>query len=75
MRELELFREYLTRVRQQKLKTSTMSLMAATQPHQFTEAQVLAHQAACIGKLIEDLKALESDSGEFVRKFLNTEIK
>ena len=72
MRELELFAEYLTKLRAERLQASHQKMLSARTPEDMMAACAVAHEADVVQRIASALKALDNDSGDFVVKFLKT---
>ena len=70
MRDIALFREHLQNERKRHLEAAHRRACATTGPVDYA-AIVNEHTlAAQCQRYIDDLKSLEDDTGEFVKKFL-----
>jgi hypothetical protein len=71
MRELSLFREYLVRLRQEKLQNGHKHALSATTSHgNVLPMVVCAHEAELVQRIMGALSELDQDSGEFTSKYL-----
>jgi hypothetical protein len=68
MRELELFSQYLTRLRQERLQQAHARALATDVS--FSEIKICAHEAELCTRIQAALKALDHDAGRFIREFL-----
>lgn len=70
MRELELFRQYLVKERARHLEQAHKMASASSSPADYQGIVNEAKAAALIEHLLSDLKLLDHDSGEFVKRHL-----
>jgi len=70
MRDLELFAQYLVRLRQEKLQGAHAATLAATGPQDFVHILARAREAELCSRIHEALKALEKDPGAFIKNHL-----
>lgn len=70
MQEIELFAEYLRRLREEKLKASHAVLLGGDSVDNLHLARVHAFEAETIKRIAEALKLLDKDAGKFAREFL-----
>jgi len=68
VRDLDLFEQYLLRLRQECLQLGHGHALKA-EPD-LTQIVVLAHEAELIERIRGALKELETDSGQFIRSYL-----
>lgn len=73
MRELELFAQYLVRVRQEKLQQGHMATLAATGAQDFIHIHSRAVEAELCSRIHTALKDLEKDPAEFIKTHLQRE--
>ena len=69
MRELELFEQYLVRLRQERLQLGHQKALAATAEN-VAEVRSLAHEAELVQRIIGALRELNADPGEFIKGYL-----
>lgn len=70
MRDLAILEEWLVKVRQSKLNDMQHTLLAAAGPEERLKAQMLAGVAQSLQQIIEGIRLLDKDSGEFVKRHL-----
>jgi len=70
MRELQLFREYLIKEEVRHLKAAQHIASASLSPADHGAIVAEAKAAELIRRLIQDLDALENDTADFVKRFL-----
>lgn len=70
MRELELYRQYLVRERAKHLEQAHKIAVGSNSPDDYQAIANEAKAAALIERLLADLKLLDNDSGEFVKRHL-----
>lgn len=70
MREIELFKEYLAKLRAERLQASHQKMLGARTTEEMAAACAVAHEADIVTRIAAALKALENDTGDFVVKFL-----
>lgn len=70
MRELALFAEYLRREQLRHQQMAQRIASGSMGAHDYQAIVQEAKAAELIGRLSEDLKALEDDTAEFVKKYL-----
>ena len=70
MRELELFRQHLVKEREKRLTQAHRLAVSTKNREDYVAIVVEAKAAELLGSLLSDLKALDQDSGEFVKRFL-----
>ncbi len=73
MRELELFAQYLVRLRQEKLQGAHAATLASTGPQDFIHVHTRAHEAELCSRIHGALKELERDPAEFIKTHLSRE--
>lgn len=72
MRDLAILEEWLVKVRQAKLNDTQTVLMQATCENDRIKAMCCAIVAENIRQIIEGIRLLDKDSGEFVKRHLNS---
>ena len=72
MRDLDLFADYLTRLRQEKLQLGHAQALVTTDipARQLLNIQITAHEAELCTRIRDALKVLANDTGKFVEEFL-----
>lgn len=70
VQEVELFAEYLHRLREEKLKASHAVLLGGESVDNLHLARVHAFEAETIKRIAEALKVLDKDVTRFVKEFL-----
>lgn len=70
MRELALFEEYLLRLRQEKLQAGHQAALTAIGPQDFAHVLARAHEAELINRILVALRALNNDTGLFLKEHL-----
>lgn len=70
MRELELFQQYLIRLRQEKLQLAHAATLASTGSQDFLHVSNRAHEAELCQRISDALKLLEKDPGQFIAQHL-----
>lgn len=70
MRELELFSQYLIRLRQEKLQLGHMSALTLQDEREFIHVSNRAHEAELCQRIADALKLLEKDPGQFIAQHL-----
>lgn len=71
MRELGLFREYLVRLRQERLQHGHKHALSATTSNgNMLPVVICAHEAELVQRIMGALGELDQDSGEFQTKYL-----
>jgi hypothetical protein len=70
LRDIELFSQYLIRLRQERLQQGHAAALNATLQHDFVHVVARAHEAELVSRILLALKDLEKDPGEFIRKNL-----
>ena len=70
MQEIDLFEQYLVRLRQERLQQGHAAAMAALGPGDMMHVFARAHEAELVSRILAALRELDTDSGEFVRKHL-----
>lgn len=70
MRELALFEQYLIQLRQEKLQHSHAALVSGPNVADLEWARVYAHQADFIDRVVQALRALNNDPGQFIKEYL-----
>lgn len=73
MRELELFAQYLVRLRQEKLQQSHATLLGDLNDNAIRQARTFAFEAELCSRIHGALKELEKDPGEFIKTHLQRE--
>lgn len=71
MQELELFAEYLRKLREEKLKASHAVLLGAEDVENLHLARVHAHEAEVVKRIADALKTLDSSAEKFIREFMS----
>ena len=66
MHELELLREYLTRLRQERLQQGHAAALGAGDPGALIQIVARAHEAELVGRILGALRDLEKDPGAFI---------
>lgn len=69
MDDLALLREYLMRLRTQRLHVGHTKTLAAT-PDEFAELKAIAHEAETINRVIGAIDLLIHHRDEFIRSYL-----
>jgi len=70
MRELELFEQYLLRLRQEKLQQSHAAAIGASSFESLLDIRAKACEAEFAVRIMGGLKVLKEDPGEFIKRFL-----
>ena len=70
MRELDLLRQYLVRLRQERLQQGHQHALSATDWDGLMRVSNSAHEADIVQRIIGALAELDKDSGEFLHKYL-----
>lgn len=70
MQELELLREYLTRLRQERLQQGHASALVALLPGDLIHIVARAHEAELVSRILGALRDLEKDPGAFIQTHL-----
>lgn len=68
MHELELFGQYLLRVRQERLQQAHVRSLAPDAS--FSDVKVCAYEAELCSRIHSALKVLDHDTGKFIQDFL-----
>jgi hypothetical protein len=68
--ELELLREYLVRLRQERLQQGHAAALGATEPDALIQIVARAHEAELVGRILAALRDLEKDPGAFIQTYL-----
>jgi hypothetical protein len=75
MRDLELFAQYLVRMRQEKLQLSHATLLAGATLGWADTARTLAFEAELCSRIHQALKELERDPAHFIEHNLRSSNK
>ena len=70
MQELDLLREYLTRLRQERLQQGHASALNALDTRDFVHVVARAHEAELVSRILGALRDLEKDPGAFIQTHL-----
>ena len=70
MQELELLREYLTRLRQERLQQGHAAALGASCPDDLVQIVARAHEAELVGRILAAVRDLERDPGAFIQTYL-----
>lgn len=70
MQELELLREYLTRLRHEKLQQGHAAALVAQEPGDLLNITARAHEAELVSRILAAVKDLEKDPGLFILNHL-----
>jgi len=70
MRDLELFEQYLIRLRQERYQKTHTCAVEATTPDALYDIKARACEAEQVTRILAALKVLAKDSGTFIMEFL-----
>lgn len=70
MRELELLEQYLVRLRQERLQQAHAATLAATTRDDFVHVSNRAYEAELCLRVLDAVKDLRKDPGQFIAKHL-----
>ena len=70
MQELELLREYLVRLRQERLQQGHAAALGANQADALIQIVARAHEAELVGRILTAVRELERDPGAFIQTHL-----
>ncbi len=70
MRELDLLRQYLLKLRAERLQQGHMAALNCIGPGDMIHVFARAHEAELVSRILGALSELDKDSGEFTRKYL-----
>lgn len=67
MRDLDMLRQYLTRLRQEKLQQAHASAVTAWGQEAFLQVKVRACEAELVNRITAAIDLLDKDPGEFIK--------